>query len=90
VARRGQIDQERHDDAYHGPERPRAAEPVLDGWVPEERRGQKDEAEDGPQQRGEEAVKPVAEEPEEGDGKSRHKEREGSEQAGQWILPDRR
>ena len=36
------------------------------------------------------AVAAVAEEPEEGDGKSRHKEREGSEQAGQWILPDRR
>ena len=46
AAQRAGIDRHRHRDPHHGPERPRAAEPAVDGRVPEQRRGQEEEADD--------------------------------------------
>jgi len=82
AAQRAEIDRERHHDPHHGPEGPRAAEPVMHGRVPEQRRGQEEEADDGQEQRREEAVKPMGEIPEQGDGESRGEEDEGRQKAG--------
>jgi len=41
----GDIDQYRDHDADDGPNRPLSVEPVLNGGIPKERRGEEDEAE---------------------------------------------
>jgi hypothetical protein len=82
AARWTQIDRQREYESHNRPERPVAAEPVVDGRIPEESGGKEYEADDRPEDVIEGPAEPVSEEPENGDDQSRCGESKQSHQAG--------
>lgn len=80
TSRRRDVDHNRDHDAHDRPERPLPAEPVLDGGIPEDRRGQKDEAEDQPEERVEYSREPLREEKEERYDQPRREKRDEANQ----------
>lgn len=83
------IDDESQDDAHDGPKRPVPTEPVLNGGVPEQSRGQKDKTQNRPQNRCEHSLEPVSENPEQYHNQPGKKESDESEKAASahFALP---
>src|ERR1043166_671863 len=86
-ARRRDIDHQRDHDPDDGPEAPLPSPPVHHRRVPQERGGEKDEAENRPQERGKETAEPGREDREEHDRESRSAECDDGKQAGHERTP---
>src|SRR5882724_13713315 len=78
---RRNVDRERDDEPGDRPEGPHPAEPAVHHGIPEQRGGQEDEAENGPERPAEHAAEPGREEPQEEDHQPRRNQGEQREEA---------
>src|ERR1043166_1816280 len=82
LARREQVDDERDHDARHRDDPPFPVEPILHRRIPEQRGGQKDEAENRRQHIGENSLEPIREQIQQRRDDARNQQRQNNNQ--QW------
>src|ERR1051325_2443156 len=76
------VDDQRDHQPCDRPQRPHASEPVQDHRIPEQARWQEDKAEHRPECRGEQAIEPCRERPEQHDGDPGREQRQQGEEQG--------